>query len=358
MGYSMFVSGLTHWDEKRAYAGFTVYSAQSGAAFYLIDLAGKVAHEWRPPTGMKAFYGHLLESGNLLAGCTTGAELSGPGGGHAAAVVELDWDGNVVWQYLNPAVHHDHARLRNGNTAVVASEILDPAQAATIKGAPAGEPVRSEQVLEIAPDGSTVWEWHAHLSLDSALFQMPAGPGTGPLGGGTPAGGREWLHCNAVEELPNGDLILSFNSLSTMVIVDRKSGDVKWRLDPSITQTNHNPTWQPDGKILLFDNGNRRGWSRVIEVDPATQAITWEYRGSPRESFLSASISSAQRLPNGNTFICEGRPGRLFEVTPDCEIVWEYINPFEFDHLGQPRNRSVFRAYRYAADSPEIRNRV
>ena len=218
--------------------------------------------------------------------------------------------------------------------------------------------MRSEQLLEITPDGRTAWEWHAHQSLDTELFAMPAGPGAGPPGGGPPAGGRDWLHCNAVEELPGGDLMISFNSLSTMVIIDRSSGEVKWHLDPSITQSNHNPTWQSDGKILLFDNGGRRGWSRVIEVDPASQAITWEYRGSPRESFLSAAISGAQRLPNGNTLICEGRPGRLFEVTPAGDVVWEYINPFESAHLGQPRNRSVFRAYRYAADSPEVRNRV
>jgi len=56
--------------------------------------------------------------------------------------------------------------------------------------------------------------------------------------------------------------------------------------------------------------------------------------------------------------ICEGHWGRLFEVTPEGYIVWEYISPFMgADRNGDPSNE-VFRAYRYVADSPQIRNRV
>ncbi len=93
-------------------------------------------------------------------------------------------------------------------------------------------------------------------------------------------------------------------------------------------------------------------------MNPKTNEIEWEYRGSPPLSFFSTGISSAQRLPNGNTFICEGRTGRLFEVTRAAEIVWEFVNPYEFPHRGDDRNRAIFRAAKYAPDSPEIRNRV
>jgi hypothetical protein len=41
----------------------------------------------------------------------------------------------------------------------------------------------------------------------------------------------------------------------------------------------------------------------------------------------SSFISSARRLPNGNTLIDEGMTGRIFQVTPKGEIVWEYVNP-------------------------------
>ena len=102
---------------------------------------------------------------------------------------------------------------------------------------------------------------------------------------------------------------------------------------------------------------------RVIEVDPETNEITWEYRGEPAISFYSYNISSAERLPNGSTLICEGAPGRIFEVTPSQDIVWEYINPFFLrvnrPNRGNPSNytNSVFRAHRYGPGHPALQSR-
>jgi hypothetical protein len=59
-------------------------------------------------------------------------------------------------------------------------------------------------------------------------------------------------------------------------------------------------------------------------------------------------ISNAQRLPNGNTFINEGWFGRLFEVTREGDIVWEYVNPY-FGARQRFQINSVQRAYRYTA---------
>jgi hypothetical protein len=88
----------------------------------------------------------------------------------------------------------------------------------------------------------------------------------------------------------------------------------------------------------------------VLEIDPVTKGIVWSYFDRPVFNFFSPYESSAQRLPNGNTFICEGVFGRLFEVTPKGEVVWEYVNPYfgETGLLGE--NNWVFRAFRY---SPE-----
>lgn len=89
------------------------------------------------------------------------------------------------------------------------------------------------------------------------------------------------------------------------------------------------------GNILIFDNGSDGGYpkkariySRVIEIDPVTKEIVWQYCGNDFSSvfhFFSPRISGAQRLPNGNTLICEGLYGRFFEVTQQGEIVWEFL---------------------------------
>ena len=126
-----------------------------------------------------------------------------------------------------------------------------------------------------------------------------------------------------------------------------------------------------EGDLLVFDNGGwggygdpnpgshhdvnnaQRDYSRVLQFNPITLEITWKY--TPREAghihpldsykFYSPFISSAQRLPNGNTLITEGSDGRIFEVTPEHELVWEYINPY-YKHLDKYSLNMVYRANR------------
>ena len=69
------------------------------------------------------------------------------------------------------------------------------------------------------------------------------------------------------------------------------------------------------------------GPSRVIEFDPVTQEIAWSYDGDRDGPFYSKTGGTSERLENGNTLITESDNGRVFEVTPDRKIVWEYRNP-------------------------------
>ena len=99
-------------------------------------------------------------------------------------------------------------------------------------------------------------------------------------------------------------------------------------------------------------NNALRDSSRVLEIDPESLEIVWQY--TPKEAgfvpladnykFYSGYISSAQRLPNGNTLITEGADGRLFEITPDHELVWEYMSPF---FALKENTNYLYRAYRY-----------
>ena len=97
-----------------------------------------------------------------------------------------------------------------------------------------------------------------------------------------------------------------------------------------------------NGNILIFDNGVERKYSRVIEIDPVTETIEWEYVADPPKSFYTFEKGSAQRLPNGNTLICDGDNGRAFEVTRRGEIVWEWLNP----EFLQGRRLQVYRMMR------------
>jgi hypothetical protein len=124
-----------------------------------------------------------------------------------------------------------------------------------------------------------------------------------------------------------------------------------------------------EGHILVFDNGGfagygapnavsptgikcvRRDYSRVLEYDPITLKIVWQYQYEDQDRpmpinayrFYSSFESSAQRLPNGNTLIAESAGGRILEVTAECDIVWEYVNPFWSQFMNMNK---IYRAYR------------
>jgi len=117
-----------------------------------------------------------------------------------------------------------------------------------------------------------------------------------------------------------------------MFILDRETRGIVWKCIAGDVRDSlegqHAPTMLPNGRILIFDNGRYRGWSRVIEIDPLTLKIMWEYRA---EGFYTLSQGYAQRLPNGNTLVTESERGHVFELTREKKIVWEYYHPEKQD---------------------------
>ena len=168
----------------------------------------------------------------------------------------------------------------------------------------------------------------------------------------------------------SGDIVASFRYENNLMIIDRNSGQIKWRWGDWELGHQHNPTVLSNGNILVFDNDYHRLpeyenryhsnlgiYSRVLEVNPDTNKIEWEYRDEEVRKFYSAVCSSAQRLPNGNTLICESTTGRIFEVTPDKEKVWEFSNPFYVDRPRYGRTNLVFKAARYGYDYPAFQGK-
>ena len=347
--------GLIYSAPQHCFRGYTLTSNNRGHHARLIDLEGRVCHQWQSDEGIG--YAYLLPNGNLLLRTSHPEDAGGAEtiGGSSGAILELDWDSNVVWEYRNPYLHHDYERLPDGNTLVLLFELLSSELTAAVQG---GRPTDEDPeqmfgdvVKEIAPDGTVVYEWKSweHLS-----------PEEDPI---CPLEDRkEWTHGNSLKVTPEGDLIVSYRRISTVGIVDKASGEFRWKWGRGEIDHQHHPTWLDNGRVLIFDNGFHRprsSYSRVIEVDPSTNEIAWEYQANPAISFYSQAISSCERLPNGNTLICEGSPGRLFEVTSHKEIVWEYVNPFLVPSGGETPEliNAVFRAHRYGPDHPALQGK-
>lgn len=257
---------------------------------------------------------------------------------------ELDPQGNIVWEHRDPYQHHDGRRTKDGGAIYLSLEKLPKEIASQVKG---GIPSSDEEgmwadtIVEIDKKGNTVWTWSAAEHLDFESDILP------------PNFTRyEWSHGNTIVPIGDNRVMVSFRSISVVGIIDKRSGEFMWKIGSEILAQQHDPSILDNGNVLVFDNGIlkrniSRPYSRVIEIDPKTNEIVWEYSEAPYYNFYSPHISGARRLFNGNTLISEGAFGRMFQVTLEGEVVWEYVNPIYVESLEGFVTNSVFRANHY-----------
>lgn len=304
----------------------------------LMDMEGNELHRWHPPTAPGS-WGYLLPNGNLFymakADQTNDSDM--PASNFVGGwLVELDWDSNIVWEHKDPAQHHDARRTESGGAIYLAletipSELADRVQGGQVRGSVDADfeggkatatHMWADHLIEIDAAGNQIWDWHAyeHLDVNEDII--------------TPGEPRhEWSHANTIVPLDGNRVLVSFRNISTVMIIDKASGDIIWKVGWDVFSRQHDPKMLPNGNILIFDNGERRKndvrvFSRIVEIDPSNNQIVWEYQDKPYFNFFSPRISGASRLANGNTLITDGMFGRMFQVTPDGEVVWEYVNPY------------------------------
>ena len=150
-------------------------------------MEGRICHRWHSEEGIN--YAYLLDTGNLLLINWAPGDPAGTGGlgGSGAALLELDWGSNVVWEYRDLLLHHDFERLPNGNTLALVWEELSPEMKAQVRGgyesSQGPQVMHGDVVKEITPQGQVVDQWRAfeHLSFGRGHY-LPVGkpPGVDP----------------------------------------------------------------------------------------------------------------------------------------------------------------------------------
>lgn len=356
----MAVSGLNSswvisYVPAKAYDGYTLFAPAGGHSVWLMDMQGRFVHQWSMPytPGLDAV---LLTNGNLLYAARVPERPLPEFGGGCGKLLEVDWEGKTKWEYEDLFLHHSFYRQENGNTMTLRWVAVPDNIAARVKGGLPGTEregvMWTDSFREITPEGKVAWEWLAYEHLAPEIDTI------------CPLDRREeWTHGNSCFVLPDGNVLTTFLSLDTVAIIDKKTGDFKWRWGFGELAHPHDPTLLDNGNILVFDNGfHRRGgqqsYSRVLEVNPKTSESEWEYKSNPTNSFFASFQSGAQRLPNGNTLICESPSGRVFEVTSEKELVWEFINPFYYHYPIVGYSNIMFRAYRYAPDYAGLKGKT
>lgn len=316
--------GVTLHDPERAYNGLNLFASGHGPEALLMDMDGNVLHSWvrdlwsvwpdweeaRGVTGAEHWAcAHLFENGDLLA------VFAGFG------VIKIDNDSDLLWSY-DGGSHHD---LFVTDEGLIYTLDREPRMVPRINET---EPVMEDFVTVLSPEGElarrfSVLEAFERSEYAPVLSRMPRS--------------RDILHSNAIEVLDGGlarrspafregNVLISIRELDAIAVVDMETETVVWALFGR-WKAQHDPTVLPNGRMLLFNNFAGPEASEVLEFDPFTQEVFWSYEGGGAIDFYTAEVGANQRLPNGNTVIVESANGRVFEVTPDRTIVWEFINP-------------------------------
>lgn len=325
-------TGVVIYNKNLSYAGINIYNPISSGEAYLIDMSGSLLHTWFFNEIQSNWsYAKMDDTGNLLVVLQD------------KPLMKLDWDSNVLWTN-NLQFHHNVVFSENRELYALTRDqrlihhrflyipILD--DYITILS-DEGELMKRISVFDLFKDDIP------STSLDSILLYTV----TKKLRTQRPRNKINFsvtrdtifdiLHTNSIEIInqsidglaKKGDVLITIRQLDLVAIVDIENESVAWTWGKGELDMPHHPTMLENGNILIFDNGYHRKYSRIIELDPLSETIVWEYKTDPPKSFFSYWGGANQRLPNGNTLITDTENGRVFEITRQGKIVWEFYTP-------------------------------
>lgn len=334
-------SGVVIHNRKRAWAGYSLFCSRNTPEAYLIDMNGKVVHMWAERSmGKKATWvgAHLQPDGTLLV-----IEK-------LRRMMLLDWSSKVIWSAPFRG-HHDinYSPVHKRVHAVTADIRL-------YKGVWSRFPI----ITDLTPEGEFISSWASYDHMDEIKEKFDTAAFLDralELPNFKRRMNRYYdiFHMNTITVLGEsalsdnpafrpGNLLICFRNVNQIATMDPITKEILWVWGQGELDWPHHPTLLENGNILVFDNGTRRGHSRVVEMDPLKKKIVWEYKDDPPEKFHCRFRGSSQRLPNGNTLICDGQSGRGFEVTSRGVKVWEFLHP----EVSEEGHRAVmYRMLRY-----------
>ena len=339
------LSGAHMYDAAAVDDGYNLFEGR------LVDMRGNVVKQWQSLS-----LGVIDSNGDYYAQKYFEAAVWG----------RYSWDDKVIWEKNFP-IHHEIV-LTPQNTIIVFTKEVQEYK---------GRSVEFDVIVELDKEGQelrrfSLWEhrkefqkFHRPLELDQPpTFLIPEDHRKDKSIWG---GNYDYYHLNALSLIPEnsiqgthpaftpGNWLVSFRHGSMVFILDKDTQKVLWRAIYDQVADNiegpHSPGMLANGNILLFDNGRYRKWSRLLEINPVTLKVTWEYRAP---DLYTLSQGNVQLLANGNMLVTESEKGRSFELTrQDKRIVWEYYYPDKQDAADSADNkkkgsrREIYRMIRY-----------
>ncbi|HPS62389.1 MAG TPA: aryl-sulfate sulfotransferase [Bacteroidales bacterium] len=362
----------------QSYDGYTLYFPQGGNKAILVDLSGNTYHSWTFPSNKTTTYATYMLAGGTLLRTVNHQGNSFTGGPISGEVQKVDWNGNVLWDFVysttDYCTHHDIHPMPNGNVLLISYERKTPAQV-TQAGCSQSIEMWPDKIVEVEPSGSTggnvVWEWHAwdHLvqQFDPSKSNYGVVADHPELMNINYKTTKDWIHMNGIDYNAALDQItFSSHNLNEVYVIDHstttaqaashaggnsgKGGDILYRWGnptayqaPGTADFNvvHDAHWVPaddprypnalagynnkggTGSKTCVDifmppyNGNTYSWTTGTAYQPSTYDWRHTYSGN-----MSPDNGNSQQLPNGNTLICIGMSGFIYEIDPNQVQIW------------------------------------
>jgi hypothetical protein len=256
-------------------------------------------------------------------------------------------DDRIIWR-KDEAIHHDLIVLED--RIITFSKECQPYK---------GRLVDFDMIVEYDHEGRQISSWsswehlrylkRSHKALDLDMPKLSFLPDIVPPKETTPWGGNyDYYRFNSLQVIPPNEM----DFMPGHWLITVRHGSLIWVLDQNrkivwkaaykdiegCIEGPHGAQVLSNGRMLIFDNGRYRGYSRIIEIDPRNLKILWEFK---KDGFFTLSQGYAQRLPNGNTLITESEKGHAFEISPEGETVWEYYNPQIQDDPKFPKSQGT-----------------
>ncbi|MEM6793100.1 MAG: arylsulfotransferase family protein [Acidobacteriota bacterium] len=340
--------GLVGQRPDEVAPGYALITLLPDATAKLVDTQGETVRTWRDPDARHWARSMLLDNGDLMVkgrlkasrqpqaraarggGSPATDPLDGrpwyPQAGHYLA--RYSWDGDLEWR-RGAIVHHEFEIDEAGRilTLGLGDRVV-------------GEDLRivDHTIKVLSPEGKRLRRYSLFdlLSSNPSIFKLP-------LTTDHPAallknGRLDLLHSNAVARMPfealrarggiycQSCVLVTVRHQNLIAVIDLEAERLLWVWGPGELQFPHEGRWLESGNILVFDNGSeRRGYSRVVEVEPQTGEIVWSYRASSPRTFYTEGRGTSQGLEGGNVLIASSNQGKIFEVTREGRVVWIYV---------------------------------
>jgi outer membrane protein assembly factor BamB len=211
-------------------------------------------------------------------------------------------------------------------------------------GGVAGAAVTGTVVQHLDPTGGLVFEWSPfdHFEITDVDQQARSGPTV------------NWTHGNALDLTADGNLLISFRSLSEVTKVDPRTGRVLWRMGGVRNEFAFPESGPPflgqhgvraaGGELVLLDNFGHVEGSRAERyvVDDATRTARLTGTYIPTFATRAELGGTTQNLPGRHTLVAFGDGGLVQEYDGDGSVVWEIEGDAGYVFRAQ-RIRSLYR---------------